>query len=173
MRRIKELTEIDVYNANIGIIKEVCSKHGKILYHEDRKSIASIGMLYAIRTYRRGISEFSQYATICMQEMLLEAENDQRKMKRIEHPISLNMFVRPGDGPATFGDFIQYPNSDCTSSIIIIDFLNNLEDNLSLFARLCIDNYTIEEIAETMHISVTDINRMKDVLRLKWEEYIK
>ena len=52
-------------------------------------------MIYAIRTYRRGISSFEPYAVACMQELLWSAEDNQRKACRVGHQLSLDMRVKP------------------------------------------------------------------------------
>lgn len=165
------LTEDDVYKANYKLVYGVCKQFGKILEPEDREAFANIGMLYAIRTYRRGVSDFSGYAASCIQDILQLAEEYQRKVKRVEHPLSLNMCIKSSEGSTTYIEIIEHPKQDCLSSMIAVDFLNKLEKKLRIIACLYINDFTTEEIAERMHVPITKVEQMRNLLCCKWEEY--
>lgn len=165
------LTEDDVCKANDEFVKEVCRYYGKTLEREEREAIANLGMVYAIRTYQRGVSEFRPYATFCIQEILGVAEENQRKVRRVEHPLSLDMRLKSGKSLTTYVSMIADSKEDSLYTIFYYDFLNRLEKNLQRVANMCIDNYTTAEIAEFMCISVTKVEQLKKVLLDKWTAY--
>ena len=55
------MTELDVLNAYEDNIEEWCRRFGRGLEKQDRMEIARAGFLCAIRTYRKGLSEFLPY----------------------------------------------------------------------------------------------------------------
>jgi hypothetical protein len=169
----KTLTEGDVYKANSKFIREVCQHYGKNLEREEREAIANLGMLNAIRSYRRGASEFWSYAISCIRDILVEEEYIQRKARRIEYPLSLDMRIKSGESSATYIEMFAHPNSDCISLLITSDFIKHLDKNLQYLACLCIENYSIAEIAERMNIPIVEVERLKTVLCYKWKEYDK
>lgn len=173
MKNKRQLTENDVYSVNSELIREVCKKYGKSLEPEDREAIANLGMIYAIRTYRRGVSEFRPYAIDYIRKTLQLAEYDSRSMKRIECQLSLDMHIKSCESSTTYVEMCIHPNSNFISSILTCDFILHLEMKLRYFAILCIGNYSIEEIAEHMNIPISEIEQLKITLQCKWKEYDK
>lgn len=171
MKRKRPLTEEDVYKANSGLIRAVCNNYGKKIEHEDREAIANEGMIYAIRSYKRGVSAFELHAVSCMKELLWNAEDEQRRVCRVEHHLSLDMQLKQGESTTRYVEMIANLNSDHISLIIVSDFINQLERKLRCIALLFMNGYTTKEIAERMHISVDKIEQLRNDIFFKWKEY--
>lgn len=170
MKKKRLLTEADVHEANSELIDTVCKNYGKKIEHEDRKAIANMGMIFAIRSYKRGVSAFELHAVSCMQELLRNAEDEQRRVCRVEHPLSLDMHIKHGDSTTRYVETIADINNHA-STIIVSDFINQLQRKLRCIVRLYMNDYTTKEIAERMNISVNEVEQLrKDIFR-KWIEY--
>ncbi len=129
MKNKGKLTEDDVIKANSSIIFGLCRQYGKKLEYKDRISIANLGMFFAIRTYCKGISEFRTYAASCILEALYIEQDNQRKARRVEHPLSLNMQVKSNESTQCYIEMFAHPKSDFSSNIIFSDFLSRLNKN--------------------------------------------
>ena len=171
MTNKRRVTEDDIYIIYNKFIHEICHIYGKCFDFGDRIAIANIGMLHAIRTYKRGISEFESYAFECIMKELHDEEYKSRKLKRSESKLSLDMNIRPYDSYATYLEFFCYESDNFTSDIQISDFIIHLPRKVQHFIILCTQGYSFFEIADLMHLPVSEVKQLKLLLCEKWNQY--
>ncbi len=166
------LTETDVIAANEQFILNMAYKHGRGLEPNDCKMIVTQSFLKAVRTHRKGIDYFHNYAERVIGNELAEERKYNGRIRSIESPFSLNMTFGNDKSEEFVHNFIYRTLSgDFVNMVIFRDFLNNLDLEEKAVAKLFIERYTQDEICSLVHIDKWQLKRVIDSIRIAWFRY--
>ena len=166
---MNELTETDVILANHSFIAAVAQRYGKGLEYDDRMTIATFGFLIAVRSFRKSLVTFRAYAEATMAYFLRQEHLKQNQYCKVESRMSLDQPVEP-DG-AGIGEIFLSNGEDMTDSLVICDFLEQLNSDLRMVAVLFIDGFSEQEITARLKIPEVRLRGMTDRLRSEWVIY--
>lgn len=163
------MTELDVLNAYEDNIEEWCRRFGRGLEKQDRREIARAGFLCAIRTYRKGLSEFLPYAKECVFNVLKNERVRRNRMKRIESDFSLDMPVDGEESPS-IGQ-LYHGVGDFVNGVLFYDFMKRLSEDIQATAWLFVDQFTTAEIMQIRHLSREELSWHITRIKCEWEGY--
>ena len=139
------VTEADICRAYEGLARTVSAKTGGI-ERDDAISVAELGVLKAIRTWRSGMCDFRGYAEARARQELSIFKRCIGRQARGEARLSLDEPLGHERSGATYGDVLAIIEADFT----IIDvgmFIRALAHKERLFVRLRMYGYDNGEIA--------------------------
>lgn len=163
------MTEIDVINAYEKELVDWCRRFGRGLEWPDRLEIAKVGLLCAVRTYRKGLSAFLPYAEECVYNILKRERIRKNRIDRIESRFSLDISVDGEDGSA-IGQ-LYYGTGDFVNGVVFCDFMEKLSEDIRSVAWLLVDRFTAEEIMSIRCLSREEFSFYIMQIKYEWEEY--
>ena len=162
---MRKITEEDVFLHNGCIILEACYLNRKGMEWDDCLMAANEGFLYAIRSYRKEISDFPTYARHCIYEQIKSEKRERNRIQRIESRLSLDCAIVNGRNTESIGSAFYHAHGDFINSILLNDSLENLGGSLKIIARMRTQGYSSDEIMEKRKISRDQFERSIENIR--------
>lgn len=148
------------------LIMGECSLFREKLSIDELYTAALIGLLYADKTYEKGLSDFSTHVQYTVHQALKLCIANSYAQKSY---YSLNRKITGTNGEIEFIAFFKVPTEDLDLHIMVSEFIAGLKGLSKIIAREILGNASIEEIMFDYHVSEKEIEQACADMRREWE----